>query len=160
MCLLGGSHQEPNDSSLLHINDVKFDGTWFTLADGQLLAAELVNDAEGVKVYTAPVMVNNKETNLRFLVDENSKVTVLGTWDGISENGMAARGIRPIEAGSKVTPLYMSINTVTCETEMVKGDSVVVSNDIVAVDDMSVEYSFAAQVEDAFGNVTISTPVK
>lgn len=25
MCLLGGSHQEPNDSSLLHINDVKFD---------------------------------------------------------------------------------------------------------------------------------------
>lgn len=25
LCLVGGSHQEPNDHRLLHINDVKFD---------------------------------------------------------------------------------------------------------------------------------------
>ena len=152
--------EEGNEVTLLGaIDDAKFDGKWFTLADGQELAAELINEANGVKIYTAPAMVNNKETNIRFLVN-NNKVTVLGTWDGINENGMAAKGYRPIKVGSKVAPLYMTVNTVTNETEMVKGDSVVVKSNVVTVDNMANDYSFVAQVEDAFGNVTISTPVK
>ncbi|MBE5935871.1 MAG: hypothetical protein E7262_08805 [Lachnospiraceae bacterium] len=138
---------------------VKFDGKWFTLADGQVLAAEVVSENDKVVLYTAPAVVNGKTTNVRFTV-ENNDITVLGTWDGINEFGMAAKGIKEIKKGSTITPLYMTVDTQTNDVDMVKGDSVVVANEIITVDDIQEDYSFAAQVEDAFGNVTISTPVK
>ncbi len=138
---------------------VSFDGKWFTLADGQALAAELINEDNGVAIYTAPAIVNDKTTNIRFMV-AGEKVTVLGTWDGINEFGMAAKGVKKIEKGSTITPLYMSVDTVTSDVCMVEGNETVATDEIVTVDDITVDYSYVAQVEDAFGNVTISTPVK
>ena len=93
---------------------------------------ELINEDNGVAIYTAPAIVNDKTTNIRFMV-VGEEVTVLGTWDGINELGMAAKGIKKIEKGSTITPLYMSVDTVTSDVCMVEGNETVVTDEIVTL---------------------------
>ena len=59
---------------------------------------------------------------------------------------------------------YFFVNQVLGNQEMSLAEILelmpVVTDEIVTLDDMNVDFSYVAQVEDAFGNVTISTPVK
>ena len=57
-------------------------------------------------VYTSPVELNGEETNLRLRQFYDGTVVVDGTWDGIDENGMAARDIYKLQNGDVITPLY------------------------------------------------------
>lgn len=87
-----------------------FDGYWYSLPDGQNLAVYIVSENDGYDIYTSPVMVNGEETNLRITHDyENGIITIDGTWDGIDENGMAAKEIRELQAGDEIVPLYDAI---------------------------------------------------
>lgn len=86
-----------------------FDGLWYMLPDGQPLAMFIVEEAADHDIYTAPVNVNGKRTNLRILMqytDDGYTTSIIGTWDGIDENGQAARDIRTLEVGDVITPLY------------------------------------------------------
>ena len=77
-----------------------FDGYWYSLPDGQNLAVYIVSENDGYDIYTSPVMVNGEETNLRITHDYvNGIITIDGTWDGIDENGMAAKEIREFGVG-------------------------------------------------------------
>ncbi len=84
-----------------------FDGWWYSLPDEQLLATYLVGYADDgeTAVYTSPVYVNGKRTNLRFTQNDIT-LKVEGTWDGIGENGMAAREIKKIKQGDVIVPIY------------------------------------------------------
>ncbi len=82
-----------------------FDGSWLALPDGQTLSTYIVSKDENSSVYTSPVLVNGKRTNLRIRQDENG-VAIEGVWDGIGENGVPSRNIRDLAAGDVVVPLY------------------------------------------------------
>ena len=82
-----------------------FDGSWLALPDGQTLSTYIVSADEESSVYTSPVLVNGKRTNLRIRQDGNG-CTIEGIWDGIGENGIASRDIRNIAEGDVIVPLY------------------------------------------------------
>lgn len=82
-----------------------FDGYWFSLPNGTLLATYIVDNDEDYAVYTAPINLNGKRTNLRIIVDDDGAY-IEGAWDGIDENGFAAREIKQLKAGDKIEALY------------------------------------------------------
>ena len=139
-------------------SDVKFDGKWFALADGQLLAAEFITEGNSLSLYAAPAIVDGKNVTIRFVADKDKNVFVLGAWDGIDENGQAGKGLRTIEAGSKVTPLYTSINSSTGEVTTVSGNEMTVAGEVVVGANVDTN-TVVAKLVDAFGNVTYSTPI-
>lgn len=84
-----------------------FDGSWFSLPDGQNLEVYIVTEGEGYDVYTSPVLLNGVATNLRITHDyENGVVTIDGTWAGVDENGMAAKEIVKLQPGDEIIPTY------------------------------------------------------
>ena len=82
-----------------------FDGYWLSLPNETLLAAYIVDNDEDYAVYTSPINLNGSRTNLRIIVDDDG-THIEGAWDGIDENGFAAREIRPLKEGDKIEPLY------------------------------------------------------
>lgn len=88
-----------------------FDGYWFALPDGQPLAVYIVSECDGYDVYTSPVMINGKETNLRITHNyRDDIITIDGAWDGIEDNGMAAREIYKLCEGDIILPLYYAFS--------------------------------------------------
>ncbi len=84
-----------------------FDGYWFSLPDGQNLAVYIVEEGDGYDVYTSPVRVNGKDTNLRILHNyEKDKIAITGLWGGIDENGMASKITGHLKKGDRIVPLY------------------------------------------------------
>ncbi len=84
-----------------------FDGTWTALPDGQLLSLYLLEQGEEYNIYSAPVKLNGRETNLRILYDWGEEAfRVIGAWDGISDSGASSKEITKIAAGDAITPLY------------------------------------------------------
>ncbi len=94
-----------------HVED-NFDGYWFSLPDGQNLAAYIMNDGKESGTYVSPVDINGETTNIVFTHDyEKGTITINGIWDGIDENGMSDKGYRQLKAGDKITPQYVSFST-------------------------------------------------
>ena len=83
-----------------------FDGGWLTLAGATPLATFIADTAEGYTLYTSPIKLNGKRTNLRIRVDADYSVSVEGAWDGVDENGAASREITKLKKGDKIVPLY------------------------------------------------------
>lgn len=81
-----------------------FQGEWLTLPDGQLLCLYLIEEVEGYNLYTSPVQLNSRETNLRVLYGWNEEAfRVIGAWNGIDAHGASGKEI----SGSVTkTPLF------------------------------------------------------
>ena len=92
-----------------------FDGYWMSLPDGQNLATYVVDYDEDFIVYTSPILLNGKETNLRIRQDAEGNVTIEGAWDGIGENGAAARSVVKLKDGDVIIPRYYSLDAETEE---------------------------------------------
>ncbi len=85
------------------------DGLWFMLPDGQKLAVYIAEETDDYIVYTAPVLLNYEETNLRIRYSVgDGAISVDGVWGGIDEYGMSSRGIRAPAVGDVITPIYYS----------------------------------------------------
>lgn len=137
-----------------------FDGSWLGLPDGQLLAMYVVSTGEAGVVYTSPIFLNGKRTNLRIL-RTNESIVVEGAWDGIDENGMAAREITKLKEGDKIVPAYFSSDANSDKTSELKGkeykwakDSTITFNTMPAAD-----YYYGFSIEDIFGD-TLTTDVQ
>ncbi len=88
-----------------------FDGYWFSLPDGQNLCAYIVDEQEDYGIYTSPVRINGKDTNLRFTVNYSTgDITIDGAWDGVDSNGMAARDVYKLQNGDVIVPVYDAIS--------------------------------------------------
>ena len=86
-----------------------FDGTWFSLPDGQPLCAYLVDQCDGYDLYTSPIMLNGNQTNLRFRWDyDTGAVTITDIWDGVDSAGFSGRPTVTLKPGDVITPLYDS----------------------------------------------------
>lgn len=129
-----------------------FDGSWLALPDGQLLATYVVDASEDSIVYTSPIYLNGKRTNLR-IVQDSEGIYIEGAWDGIDENGIAAREIKKISAGDVIAPMYYlddDSEYTASEYEWEEGDSIIYSS----LPEASYYYCFL--VEDVYGDYFIS----
>ena len=129
----------------------KFDGKWLSLPDGQILATYVVSLDDGNAVYTSPIILNGKETNLRIRVDSDGNAIIDGAWDGIDDNGIPAREIKKLKTGDVIVPTYYLDNE---NEDMFDGDeySFTEGDKIIYgyLPDGDYEYSF--DIEDVYGN--------
>lgn len=82
-----------------------FDGYWLALPNGQALPTYVVDITEDYIIYTCPVYLNGTRTNLRIRQDDEG-AQIEGAWDGISEDSIAAKGIRKLKNGDKIEVIY------------------------------------------------------
>ncbi len=135
-----------------------FDGYWISLPDGQNLATYIVDVTDDYVVYTSPILLNGEETYLRMrqYFDDGS-VKTEGAWDGISENGAAAREIIKLQAGDKITPTYYCTDENGDDLEEYEGDPYTVKskNGKPAIDYDYLypgDYEYAFCVTDVYGD--------
>ena len=118
-----------------------FDGYWFSLPDGQNLATYIVENTENFVIYTSPILLNGKETNLRLKQTADGDITVEGVWDGISENGASSRKVTKIKTGDRIIPKYYSLDADTMEDGEWQG------NEYVAEDDFDIYYGLLQEAD-------------
>ena len=97
-----------------------FDGYWLSLPDGQNLSMVIVDKNDEYVIFTAPIKLNGKETNLRIrqtIADGTIKIE--GAWDGIAESGAASRDFKKLKDGDKIIPMYKSF---TMDNKMTETD--------------------------------------
>ena len=97
-----------------------FDGYWMSLPDGQNLATTIVDKNDEYVIYTSPITLNGKETNLRIRQNlADGTVTLDGAWDGFAESGAASREFKKLKDGDKIVPRYKSY---TLDDKMTESD--------------------------------------
>ena len=136
-----------------------FDGYWFSLPDGQILAVYVVEECDGYDIYTSPVLINGEETNLRIIHDyENDTVTIDGIWDGIDENGMAARNVYELSEGDSITPLYYASAIDSDDEYYYYGDEYVFDGEPEIYFDLLYdgEYLYGFTIDDIFGDYFVT----
>lgn len=100
-----------------------FDGYWFSMPDGQNLFVKLVSESDDYDLYTSPVMVNNELTNLRFAWHHDTgEVELLDLWDGVGDNGIAARPDQSLKVGDHIIPAYDAYDAETFVPSEFTGD--------------------------------------
>lgn len=135
----------------------KFDGLWYMLGDGQVLAAYIVEEGEDYDIYTAPILLNGEQTNLRIKMqyhDDGYDNFILGTWDGIDENGQADKTVRKLRQGDVITPVYYTYDENGEYVDDMTGDEYVYDGDTKVYDNFlpSADYLYSFCIEDIFGN--------
>ena len=99
-----------------------FRGVWATVGDNYA-ALELVSEEDDYNIYSIPVILNGKETNLRAVYDYNEeKYSILGAYDGIDDNGMSSRDIYKLKDGDKITFLFTFSDGEGNETNVEMGE--------------------------------------
>lgn len=141
-----------------------FDGCWFMLDDGQILASYLQEYCDGYDIYTSPVMFEGEETNLRFAYYYNEdRIKIIDIWDGIGDNGLASRSGYIPESGDVIVPLYSIFSLVEDEDEgeYYEGDEYVFEKGSEIfydyLDDGDYLYSFV--INDIYGDFDVTDPV-
>lgn len=134
-----------------------FDGLWYMLGDGQVLAAYIVEEGEDYDIYTAPILLNGEQTNLRIKKqyhDDGYDNFILGTWDGIDENGQADKTVRKLRQGDVITPVYYTYDENGEYVDDMTGDEYVYDGDTKVYDNFlpSADYLYSFCIEDIFGN--------
>lgn len=133
----------------------KFDGQWLALADEQILATYIADTTDDYIVYTSPVYLNGKRTNLRILQGEEGTV-VEGAWDGIDENGIPAREIKTIKAGDVIVPMYY----LSDETEYKGSEYTWTEEDNLTYSYLpAADYSYSFLIDDVYGDYFTSEAV-
>lgn len=132
-----------------------FDGRWLSLPDGQNLALYIVDVTDDYILYSSPVKLNGEETNLRLKQSWNGEVTVEGAWDGIDENGAAARNIIKLQKGDVIVPLYDSYTVEDFEPGSYYGWEYTLDSDELEIsyDYMeSGDYLYCFRIDDIYGD--------
>lgn len=135
-----------------------FDGLWYTLADGQLLAMYIVEENEDYDIYSVPVLLNGEATNLRIrheITEENDgDLTILGAWDSIDSNGQAPKNITKLKNGDIIVPLYYTYNPDGNYVDITQGEEFTFDGDnSVYLDYLpDNDYNYNFEINDIYGN--------
>ena len=133
-----------------------FDGKWLSLPNGQLLSTYVVSTESEDVIYTSPVYVNGKRTNLRIRQSGDNSI-VEGTWDGISENNYAARGVTKLKNGDKIEVIYSLDDSSEIKADAYEwqdGDSIT-----YGFLPSSSDYYYAFCIEDTYSDLYITDPI-
>ena len=139
------------DTGLVEDN---FDGYWFSLPDGQNLCVNLVSEGWDYDIFTSPVEVNGDPTNLRFAWHHDTgEIELMDLWDGVGDNGIAARPEQSLRTGDSVIPTYNAIDPETYETSTYSGAEYIwIDGDILVFDVLSDgDYLYSFCINDIFG---------
>lgn len=103
-----------------------FDGLW-PFIGAVPLCVQQVGKNDEISVYTSPVKLNDKITNLRIEYDfDEDEWSIIGAWDGMDPvSGMPSGAITEIRDGDIITPLYSNVSSgenTFCEGESVSAD--------------------------------------
>ena len=133
-----------------------FDGYWLALSDGSLMPTYIAEQTEEYTVLTTPILLNGRRANLRVRQYLDYSLVVEGAWDGIDENGYAAREITEIVAGDEICPIY----TLEDESEF-EGDPYIWTGgeDMTYTLLPSGDYYYAFMIDDVYGDFYVSDPV-
>ena len=134
-----------------------FDGQWYMIEDN-LIPMYIVEEKGSSSVYTSPIKLNGKETNLRIAMERDGNaydITVLGTWDGVSENGESARNIVPLKEGDVIVPIFNTYDSEGNFDGKAEGDECTYSGDdmIEFVNLPAGDYRYSFVINDIYGNV-------
>ena len=139
-----------------------FDGSWFSLSDGQPLCVYLVSECDGYDLYTAPILLNDEPTNLRFTWDyTNQQLVITGIWDGISDDGYSSRPTGGLNPGDVIVPVYDAYEAGTFEEVTYSG----VPYTFAGTDDLCFgllpegEYLYSFCINDIYGGAWYSDPM-
>ena len=79
---------------------------------------------------------------------------ILGTWDGIDENGQADKTVRKLRQGDVITPVYYTYDENGEYVDDMTGDEYVYDGDTKVYDNFlpSADYLYSFCIEDIFGN--------
>ncbi|MDL2236990.1 clostripain-related cysteine peptidase [Christensenellaceae bacterium OttesenSCG-928-K19] len=153
---LGSDSDVQVDWATGYISD-NFAGKW-ALLDGQPVAMYMLEETGEYNLYTIPVLLNGRETNLRVIwthVGDDGYFEIIGAWDGIDEyTGMAAREVKKLKTGDTVIPLYHTHDPKTgAETGQVQGQAVLITSGSALLQAMlpQGEYLYGFAVEDIYG---------
>lgn len=150
------------DNMKFHSN---FRGIWLGL-DGKLLSYTVIESNDDRTIFSAPVIVNGKETNLRFSFtwddsyDGGGYYSIIGLWNGIDENGIADKEITPLKAGDKVTILSRQINEGDYLSSLTDGDTITIGEEGATISEIPLSqkhYQYVYAVTDIFDNVFYSS---
>ncbi len=139
-----------------------FRGTWLSLGNVYLYYNVLESNECHI-IFSAPVLVNGERSNLRFMFvwDEGAfnggKYEVIGLWDGLDQNDLAEKGIRPLKEGDWITVLTRESETAQAdgEFELIEGETVTIGADGGEIKELPVsgnEFEYMFLVTDIFGN--------
>ena len=138
-----------------------FDGYWLSLSDGQNLAIYIADVTDDAIIYSSPVTVNGEETNLRLMQNmQTGEVTVEGTWEGIDENGYAAREIYKLQSGDVIVPRYFAFEIEGDEEYEYIGGEYTVSGPVEIYYDVMEDgdYLYAFCIDDIYGDYYLADP--
>ena len=139
-----------------------FDGYWFSLPDGQNLSVYLVDETLDYGIFTSPVTVNGNDTNLRFAwYYDTSEIRLMDLWDGVDDNGIAARPEETLKPGDRIVPRFDAVDPDTFEESEYSGEEYIWgSNDNISfglLPDGAYLYSFV--IDDIFGGSYVTDSV-
>ena len=162
---LGSDNDVYIDWDTGYIED-NFYGYWPTI-NGHYVAFYIVEETDEYIIYSAPVVLNGSETNLRLVwtwddpySEDNysGEFRVVGAWDGIDPvTGKASREIRKIRDGDVIAPIY-SVYDMDFNEETVYGDEFVVEGRLrMEYEELAAgEYLYCFDIMDIYGNWTFS----
>lgn len=142
-----------------------FRGVWPSI-NGLYCAPTLLAEEEDYSLYSIPILLNGKETNLRAAYiwesDDEGYFKIYGAWDGIDpETGMSAREIIKLKDGDEVTPLFEAVNWDTGEENIYELGSFIVDGAVVMEESELIDgdYLYQYKVIDIFGREFYSDEV-
>ena len=134
-----------------------FDGSWFSLPDGQNLTVEIQSQEDGYDIYAAPVMLNGERTNLLFIHDyEAGEAYIYAVWDGISDSGAAARNMKKLKNGDVIIPISdaVSLEQGNDEEIVYEGEEYIYNgnDELIYALMPDGEYAFSYTIYDIYGD--------
>ena len=124
-----------------------FDGYWLSLPNGQLLSTYLVDVTDDYVIYTSPIYLNGKRTNLRFRQNEN-EIVIEGAWDGINDS-IASRGIQELKKGDKIEAVYYMDDDTEIKADVYKWND---DDNIIYEYLPESDYYYSFCIEDIYGD--------
>jgi len=129
-----------------------FDGSW-PMLEGQMIRAEyLYGDEEGNTRFVIPARINGLKMYLLGNSAKDGKTELLGATQGYDENGMAIRGVIPLETGMTIYPLFTAVSADGSEREYEGGGITVPSEGLK----LSLEKIPAGNYQYCFGLTDLS----
>lgn len=112
--------------------------------------------------YTSPILLNGNETNLRMKqYFSDNHIEVEGTWEGISDEGSAAREIVKLKDGDVITPSYFAFSMDGDDEVEYAGQKFTVSGTLEINYDLMPEgeYYYSFCIDDIYGDYYITDHV-
>ncbi len=142
-----------------------FRGVWLAL-DGVYLNYSVIESSHENIIFSAPVNVNGKRSNLRFMFvwDDNypggGYYKIIGLWNGLDENNLADKQITPLKEGDKITILQKRIDPERDRTiedaPLSEGETLTIGKDGGRIEELPLSdknyYRYVFVAEDIFGN--------